>query len=187
MAQTTGWDMAPERGKEICHFLKLRKTLRLPGENTDKLALTTLLSTGPPPLFSTPPAGGDLPPAGQDAGRAGPRAPPNGAARGERGPETRVVEDEEGCGRSWRGDRPPLGPGQVGPNHARNTALKRWRRERQPANMVLLKSTQEVMEARRRRIEAEILRDHVDLQAERQMTVGYYHLLCSIYIITSLY
>ena len=31
------------------------------------------------------------------------------------------------------GSRPPLGPGQVAPNHARNVALKRWRRERQSA------------------------------------------------------
>lgn len=42
------------------------------------------------------------------------------------------------------------------------------------------------MESRRRRIEAEILRDHVDLQVERHMTVRYYHLLCSTHIITSI-
>ncbi|KAJ5186950.1 hypothetical protein N7449_009944 [Penicillium cf. viridicatum] len=32
---------------------------------------------------------------GEAAGNAGPRAPPNGAARGERGPGPRVVEEEE--------------------------------------------------------------------------------------------
>lgn len=52
--------------------------------------------------------------------------------------------------------------------------------------MALIKSEQEEMESRRRRIEAEILRDHVDLQVERRMTARYYHLLCSTHTITSI-
>ncbi|KOS48027.1 hypothetical protein ACN38_g984 [Penicillium nordicum] len=65
------------------------------------------------------------------------------------------------------GPPPPLRPGEISPNHARNghharnVAFKRWRRERQAA---------EAMEARRTRIEAEVLREHVDLQVERRMT-----------------
>ena len=33
------------------------------------------------------------------------------------------------------GDRPPLRSGEIGPNHARNVALKRQRRERHLPNM----------------------------------------------------
>ncbi|KAJ5841861.1 hypothetical protein N7534_011691 [Penicillium rubens] len=32
-----------------------------------------------------------------------------------------------------RGDRPPLGPGEIGPNNARNRAMKKRRREAQAA------------------------------------------------------
>ncbi|KAJ6128954.1 hypothetical protein N7471_010171 [Penicillium samsonianum] len=45
--------------------------------------------------------------------------------------ETRCCSD---WGRSWCwGDRPSLGPGEIGPNHARNVAIKRRRREKRKA------------------------------------------------------
>ncbi|KAJ6128955.1 hypothetical protein N7471_010172 [Penicillium samsonianum] len=61
------------------------------------------------------------------------------------------------------GDRPPLGPGQVGPNHARNVAKKRRRRERREAQNAAI-------EQRRREIRAGITRHYINLQVEEALT-----------------
>ncbi|KZN87994.1 hypothetical protein EN45_065610 [Penicillium chrysogenum] len=63
-----------------------------------------------------------------------------------------------------RGDRPPLGPGEIGPNNARNRALKKRRRQAQAA-----REQAAVVEARRRELENEFALDMVRARANARL------------------
>ncbi|KAJ5268981.1 hypothetical protein N7505_004739 [Penicillium chrysogenum] len=63
-----------------------------------------------------------------------------------------------------RGDRPPLGPGEIGPNNARNRALKKRRRQAQAA-----REQAAVVEARRRELENEFAVDMVRARANARL------------------
>ncbi|KAJ5828424.1 uncharacterized protein N7525_006677 [Penicillium rubens] len=83
-----------------------------------------------------------------------------------------------------RGDRPPLGPGEIGPNNARNRALKKRRRQAQAAREQAVsytiylskiesgtnkKKKKAVVEARRRELENEFALDMVRARANARL------------------